>query len=365
MFDAVSLRFTYVNEGAMQQTGYTQQELLGMHAYDLKPEYSEAGFRMLISTLLSGELPSLNFETIHVHKNGQQIPVDIFLQYVTTGNEQSSFVAIVRDITERTYVENELEGYRGVLETLVDERTSELSAARDEAERSSHAKSEFLSRMSHELRTPLNAILGFGQMLELDEADFNETQNENVQEILRAGEHLLALISDVLDLSKIESGKLDISMENVQINDLLSQCISLIQPLADERKVEVVNRISDNHCIVQADGIRLKQILVNLLSNAVKYNRENGFIMLDSELTDNQHIRLRVTDRGVGMSENDIAKLFSPFERLDQKNNVEGTGIGLVICKYLAELMGGTIGVESSPGTGSTFWVELVLVNEN
>ena len=363
IFDADSLLFTYVNEGAIQQTGYTREEMLGMHSYDIKPDYTETDFRALIAPLISRDEQSINFEAIHSHKDGSRIPVEIFLQYVPLEEGRSSFVAIVRDITARTLLENELEAYRGVLETLVDERTAELSVARDVAERSSQAKSTFLSRMSHELRTPLNAILGFGQMLELDEEGFTVTQKENVQEILEAGHHLLGLINDVLNLSKIESGKLEVFMGNVQLDELLSQCLSLIQPQAADRDLGIVNHISGNGYTVWADFTRFKQVLVNLLSNAVKYNREHGLITLTSEIIDNKYCRIFVTDGGNGITKDNLEKLFVPFERLAETSNIEGTGIGLVISKHLMGLMGGSVGVKSTPGKGSTFWVDIALVD--
>ena len=261
-------------------------------------------------------------------------------------------------------MDNELESYRGVLERLVDERTLKLSEARDEAERSNLAKSEFLSHMSHELRTPLNAILGFGQMLELDEEGFTNVQKQNVQEILESGQHLLTLINDVLDLSKIESGKFEINMEEVRVDEIIAQGISLIRPHAAARNLAIVDCVSGKNYTVRADFTRLKQVLVNLLSNAVKYNRKHGIVTLDSKIIDNQYLRFIVTDCGDGLSKDDIAKLFSPFVRLNQKNNVEGAGIGLIICTHLIDLMGGNIGVDSTPGVGSTFWVDVELVNE-
>ena len=251
----------------------------------------------------------------------------------------------------------------GVVQDVTAKKDAEVKIilAKEEADRANKAKSEFLSSMSHELRTPLNAILGFGQMLELDADTFNETQQGNVKEIIYAGNHLLTLINEVLDLAKIESGKLDIVMEKVDFDEVLEKSVALIEPLAAKRNIELSNLAIGKGYIVCADKVRLTQVLVNILSNAVKYNHENGHITIKSELVATQRLRISITDSGGGISKQNIDKLFNPFERLDAKNNVEGSGIGLVICKSLMELMGGTIGVKSTLGEGSTFWVEIAL----
>ncbi len=267
----------------------------------------------------------------------------------------------ISDITDRKHAETELENHREHLEQLVVERTAELAAARTEAERSNQAKSDFLSHMSHELRTPLNAVLGFGQMLELDANEFSDSQRGSVKEILDAGRHLLDLINDMLDLTVIESGKMEISMVDVPVDDILRQCISVIGPQSKVRRLDLIDHLSGKGYMVKADPTRLKQVLLNLLSNAVKYNREHGGITLDGEIIDRRILRIRVTDTGAGLTKQDMSKLFTPFERLDRAYKTEGTGIGLVITKYLIELMGGTVGVESTLGEGCTFWVELAL----
>ncbi|MBT9505124.1 MAG: PAS domain-containing protein [Rhodoferax sp.] len=235
---------------------------------------------------------------------------------------------------------------------------AELEVARESAERANKAKSDFLSSMSHELRTPMNAILGFAQMLEYD-SSLSPDQLENVDEILKGGRHLLALIDEVLDLAKIEAGRVDLSIEAVDLTDLIEDCRQMIMPLAEARRLVFDLEISQG-AAVRADRFRLKQVLLNLLSNAVKYNSEAGSICLSVHSVDGGRLRIAVSDTGPGIPADRLVELFQPFNRLDAGySEVEGTGIGLTITRQLVELMGGIVGVESQIGAGSTFWIEL------
>ena len=243
-------------------------------------------------------------------------------------------------------------------------RQQQLAEAKEEAERASQAKSAFLSSMSHELRTPMNAILGFGQILEYDDA-LDQDQQDNVHEILKAGNHLLDLINEVLDLAKVESGQLSLSLEPVELCPVVEECLSLIQPLAQKRSIRIqhsgLERIQ-----VRADRTRLKQVLLNLLSNAVKYNREGGEVNLKIQPEGSDRLRVLVSDTGKGIPGDRLSELFEPFNRLDAEGGeVEGTGIGLTITRRIMELMGGSIEAESEVGVGSTFWLELPLEDES
>ena len=230
----------------------------------------------------------------------------------------------------------------------------ELRIARDVAETANRAKSEFLSSMSHELRTPMNAILGFTQLLEMD-GGLSEAQQESVSEIHNAGQHLLTLINDLLDLARIDSGKVSVSLEPVELGALFDECGSLIKPFANTRGISVHSDAWSNIWVI-ADRVRLKQVLLNLISNAIKYNRVNGSMRLSWQRVRPGCLRIVVTDTGLGIPAARINDLFQPFSRLGAENSaVEGTGIGLSITRKLVELMGGQVGVESTPGLGSSF----------
>ena len=235
-----------------------------------------------------------------------------------------------------------------------------ILAAKEEAERANASKSEFLSRMSHELRTPMNAILGFGQLMELDTKEaLTPSQKKRVGEILKSGKHLLELIDEVLDLSRIESNQLTLYIENVYIQEVIEETLNLILPIAKQKNISIEKNIQGNG-LVFADRTKVKQVLLNLLSNAVKYNCDNGSVILDSQITALGEVSISVKDTGPGLSAKQLERIFEPFNRLGAENTeIVGTGIGLTITKRLMEHMEGSIQVESKEGQGSTFTLHL------
>jgi signal transduction histidine kinase/CheY-like chemotaxis protein len=245
------------------------------------------------------------------------------------------------------------------MESDVVRRSQELQAANTELRSASVAKSEFLSRMSHELRTPLTAILGFSELLSLSE--IGDQEGEWVDMILKAGAHLLDLIDEVLDLSRIESGQLPMSPEPVPLQPLIDDAIQMMQPLASTREVviEPVTWAIGSRYVV-ADPQRLKQVLINLVSNAIKYNRKGGSVLISVEAVEPEHVRISVADTGMGIDDAGLRKLFVPFERLDAATTgVQGTGLGLALSRDLVQAMGGRMGVVSAVGEGTRVWVEL------
>lgn len=239
-------------------------------------------------------------------------------------------------------------------------KEQELRAAKENADRANEEKGNFLSRASHELRTPMNAVLGFTQLLELDE--LSDDQRSNVDRILRAGKHLLKLVNEILEISRIEAGRLGIELEPVKIGEAIREAAEFLEPLLRESRIDL--RVETPGCVhmVLADQQKLIQVFLNLLSNGIKYNRPNGHIAVVQERIGGDQLRIKFTDTGNGISKEDQKKLFQPFERLGaERTKTPGTGLGLSLTKKMVELMDGSIGVESTPGSGSTFWVQFVL----
>jgi len=346
------------NDQACRNLGCQQEELIGIHIWEFDQDFSQADWLPLFARMRREG--AVIFETRHRRKDGSTLPVEISASYIRFGDKEYGF-SFARDISERKRAEEALRRLNEELEERVEQRTAELSLAKAESERANLAKSEFLSRMSHELRTPLNAILGFGQLLELEIREVE--QADNVQEIMHAGQHLLELINEVLDLARIESGKFTISQESVPLLPLIEECLTLIRPLAETRDIRFVETGRDCAGHVLADRTRLKQVLLNLLSNAVKYNRVQGTVGIAC-VVDGDSVQIRISDSGPGLTPEQQGRLFVAFERLSaDQSGVEGTGIGLALSKRLTELMGGQIGVESAPGQGSTFWVRMPITD--
>ena len=362
----VDYRFLEVNPAFEVQTGLI--DVVGKRIVELTPDVEAFWLNLYGNVALTGvairvvhEAKSLG-RWFEVHASAQAANHSA-VAGATRGAPVNNVAIIFNDISERkraklraAQLDDVLQEKNASLEraTLLAERASQV------AEKASQAKSAFLSSMSHELRTPLNAILGFAQMLEIGTPPLTLLQKRNVDQILKAGWYLLELINEVLDLSMIESGKVTLSREPVALADLLLECRAMIEPQAQKRGISLQFPRLERGSFVSADRTRFKQVLLNLLLNAIKYNRPNGSVVVECALTRPDILRIGVRDTGFGMAPEQMAHLFQPFNRLGKETGVEeGTGIGLVVTKRLVELMGGSIGVESTVAVGSLFWVEL------
>jgi PAS domain S-box-containing protein len=338
------------NPAAESTFGLSAEQARGLDVTTLfvAPEWREIlrnGLQKYLETHEWGLLGQ-RLELAAMRADGEEIAVELSLKHISIAGPPQ-FTAYVRDITRRKQSEAALMAAK-----------EEAERQRESADRANRAKSEFLSRMSHELRTPLNAILGFGQLLEMER--LNGGDDESVRQIMKAGRHLLGLINEVLEISRIESGQLSISSEPINVDQVCSEVLDLMRPQASEFGITLHAReVQTSNLFVTADQQRLKQVLLNLLSNAIKYNHKGGDVWLRVQ-ADDERVRIAVTDNGNGIAPENLERLWTPFDRLGaERTGVEGTGIGLALSLRLVEVMNGRLHVQSTLGQGSTFEIEL------
>ncbi len=336
-----------VNSQMEVLTGCTRDELIGapFKDYFTDPEKAQAGIALALR-----EKKVTDFELTARARDGKETTVSYNATTFYDRNRALQGVfAAARDVTERKRLDQALL-----------EKNVELQSSKSVAEKANLAKSEFLSSMSHELRSPLNAIIGFAQLMESDTPAPSPAQKANIDQVLQAGWYLLDLINEILDLAVIESGRITVSMEPVALADVLAECRDMIASQATKHGVTTHFPTFAEPLTVHADRTRLKQVLINLLSNAIKYNRADGTVSVEARPIDGDQVRITVRDTGAGLDPSQVAQLFQTFNRLGQElGGEEGTGIGLVVSKRLTELMHGRIGVESTVGVGSAFWIDI------
>jgi PAS domain S-box-containing protein len=338
---------TDVNKQMEALTGSTRDELIGspFKSYFTDSARAEAGIKLVLS-----DKKVTDYELTARARDGKKTLVSY---NATTFHDRDRTLqgvfGVARDVTERKRFEQALQ-----------ETNVELESAKSAAEKANLAKSDFLSGMSHELRSPLNAILGFAQLMDTASPPPSDIQKESITQILQAGWHLLKLINEILDLSVVESGKVSLSLEPVSLPEVLLECQTMMEAQAQQRGIVMTFPQFKQPSFIWADQTRLKQIVINLLSNAIKYNQASGQVTVDYTVMSSERIRISFKDTGAGLSPEKITQLFQPFNRLGQVAGiVAGTGIGLVVTKQLVELMDGVMGVDSTVGQGSVFWVEL------
>jgi PAS domain S-box-containing protein len=335
------------NPSAEKLFGYAKTEVIGRNVHNLMPDPEQTDHDAYLKRYEETGEPRIigvNREVRGRRKDGTEFLLDLEVSEVDVESRRL-FTGVARDVTK-------LRAARVALEE-----------AKSAAVQANDAKSAFLSRMSHELRTPLNAILGFAQLMKVNAT--SDEHDESATMIIKAGRHLLSLVNEVLDISRVESGQLSISLEAVELAQVLHDSLSLVVPQANLRYIKFADRSGAN-LVVRADRQRLKQVLLNLLANAVKYSYANGLVTIEAKLTIDGNVRISITDEGPGIPPSAIDKLFTPFERLGaDTSDVEGTGLGLALSSGLVEAMGGRIGVDSKYGQGSKFWFELVAVDSS
>ncbi len=363
VFDSQTLAFLAVNAAAVAQYGYSRDEFLGMTVADIRSSEDAVRLRNHIAVRRSG--PRNSGSWAHRRKDGSLISVDIVSDSIDYA-QRPALLVLAMDVTEReqaeaarTRLNEELEGYRDHLEELVEVRTAELAAARQQADDANRAKSAFLANMSHEIRTPLNAIVGLNYLIR--QSDITAEQSARLDKIDSAGQHLLAIINDVLDLSKIEAGRVHVEATDFHLSAVLDNVHSIV---ADAARAKGLDIVVDSNAVpmwLRGDPTRLRQALLNFASNAVKFT-ERGQISLRAKLLSDEGeallVRFAVEDTGIGITPEQLPRLFQAFEQADASitRKFGGTGLGLAISQRLARLMGGDCGVDSTPGVGSTFW---------
>jgi PAS domain S-box-containing protein len=363
VFDVQTLAFLAVNPAAIAQYGYSRDEFLAMTVADIRPP--EEAVRVRDHLARQHRSPREAGRWIHQHKDGHSIVVDIVSNALDYGLRPARLV-LATDVTERQQVELEkarlqqtLEGYRDHLEELVEIRTAELAAARQQADDANRAKSAFLANMSHEIRTPLNAIVGLNYLIR--QGEITGEQSARLDKIDSAGQHLLSIINDVLDLSKIEAGRVQLEATDFHLSAVLDNVQSIV---ADAARAKGLAIFVDSNAVpmwLRGDPTRLRQALLNFASNAVKFT-DRGRISLRAKLLSDEGgallVRFAVEDTGIGLTPEQLPRLFQAFEQADASitRKFGGTGLGLAISQRLAQLMGGDCGVESTRGVGSTFW---------
>jgi len=347
-------RVIRLNPVAEQLIGWLQAEATGRPVSEvfhiLNQETRQPSKIPVMETLALGTIQGLANHTLLVARDGKECSIaDSCAPIRNRDGQVIGAVLVFRNVTEEYAVQQALRD-RGI----------ELESAKSVAEKANLAKSDFLSSMSHELRTPLNAILGFAQLLETGAPPPTPAQKRNIEQILKGGWYLLELVNEILDLALIEAGRVTLSGEPVSLLEIMLECRAMIEPMAQKRGIGMTFLHFDLPYHVKADRTRLKQVMINLLVNAVKYNQSGGSVTVECAPRPPDLLRISVRDTGVGMSPEQLMQLFQPFNRMGKEATLEeGTGIGLVVTKRLIELMGGSIGADSSTGEGSVFWIEL------
>lgn len=360
-------------------SGIESKEIIGNKITDFLPHLEKPQYSDRLENIFQNGPPAIFSSQLHKHlipcplQDGSlRILHTIVTPYKAPDESTPYALFTIQDVTDQTFRVREYNSLHGKLREEIQQRKDaegQMLKAKEEAENANQAKSSFLSQMSHELRTPLNSILGFTQLLQMDsENPLGKKQKENLSRVTSAGNHLLELINEVLDLATIEAGKIKLSMLKIHIQKVLQEVTALSQPLAEKKEVTLnISGPQQPDIFIEADYLRIRQILLNLISNAIKFNKPQGSVNISFTNSLNGKIRISVKDTGAGISQEDLPRLFTPFERFGaESTSVEGTGIGLTISQKLIQSMKGKLEVVSTLGQGSTFSLEFpVFINQD
>lgn len=362
IFNPDTLYYSYLNQGAINQVGYSTDELVKMTLLDIKPEFDEPRFRAMAESIIHSDSKQRTFETIHKHKDGSLIPVEVSLQYIAL-KEENRFVAIVHDITERKDAAKKLQKLNQELEKRVTQRTAELTIAKETAEIANRAKGIFIANISHQFRTPLNAVLGFSQLM-IDGKTISDKHRKYLKNINRSGHLQLSLINDVLAMSNLEDGQTTIKLQVIDFAKLLDDISDKATVAAKAKGISFRAEYGpDIPQYVSCDHEKLRQIVGNVIDNAIKYT-ESGKVSLKvkSERIDNGdtvQLALDIADTGIGIPQNYQERIFLPFVQVGEQSDKTGTGLGLTLAQRFLKLMDGTINVSSEPDRGTIFHITL------
>jgi len=363
LFDSVFLECIDCNQATTRMLGYSASEIKGLHLSDICKLDNPERLMKLVDELTESDA-HIAIQGEFFRENQSQFPVEVNLGILEEPGYTPCVIAVARDITERKLVEKELDQYRNHLEDEVAIRTRELQIARDEAIEATRAKSDFLANMSHELRTPLNSIIGFTCLIRDGMAgEINDLQRKQLDIVHGSGKHLLNLINDILDLSKVEAGKMEVDWDDVEVHTLIVELIESLSVQAADKGLSLESIFHgklNEELFIRSDMHKLNQVLINLLGNAIKFT-DTGGVAVHYQVDDREMLHIAVSDTGIGIHEDQLDRIFDSFQQVEKglTRKFQGTGLGLAISRRFTELLGGTISVKSVPGEGSTFTISL------
>lgn len=353
------LRYLAVSNRWLNNYNLKDKNIIGQHHYDVFPDIPQR-WKDIHKRCLSGEVMHCDADPF-VREDGKTEWINWDIRPWYDDSDDIAGIVMFADVIT---AQKNLEFMNKELEERVRVRTNQLEKIKNRAEQENHAKTECLSRMSHEFRTPLNAIMGFSQLLNMQNDSLEHNQKEAIGEIYKCSQYLLDVVNEVLDLSRIEAGQVDLDMQPVSLSRTIMEVNSMVSQLAKNAGINYVSGSPDDLPEVMVDEFRFKEMLINILANGVKYNRDNGSLTMRINNDSNDYVKIDVIDTGEGIKRENLERIFEPFHRVRTQKRIEGTGVGLALVKKYAELMNCEVGVDSEPGMGSRFWLKVPVARQ-